>query len=147
MIHLNKLELTRLIEKDGLLPTSIRGRNPKRYRIARLAVVLIPSEIVDEATLREFISKKSYELVKRRILTCVVFSISWAVALVSSIFATHALSKFQIAGHPQSALVDNIILILIILISSIAIFGLTWILAVRSAKKQARKISSEKSSE
>lgn len=145
LLHLNNLELIRLIERDGLLPISIRGRNPKRYKISRLAIVLIPSEIVDKNALRQFISKKSFELMKKRILTCIVLTIAWATILSAGILGTHAFSKFRIEGFPQSAFVDNVLLVLVLCLSSAAILGITWKLAYRARKSKIHEIVSAKS--
>jgi len=142
LIHLTRLESIGLIQKDSLISDSLRGRNPKHYKISKLAVVLIPTEIIDKVSLRQFISKKSFELLKKRIFTSGVIASVWVISLVAAYYLVNRISALVQAGSAISVNFSEVFT-LILALSTAGVFAVTWKLAKRQSKKEIDK--SEKS--
>ena len=82
ILHLGKLETIGLIVRSGSDFSALRGRAPNRYRISKIAILLIPSKISDRALIRNSIIKKSLEIVKKRFLISMTISIMWILSLI-----------------------------------------------------------------
>ncbi len=123
LIHLNRLESMGLIERDTTPSSSLRGRASRHYRISKLAVVLIPTEIVDKVRLRQFLSKKAYDLMKRRLLISALFACSWAIAFWTTI--TFSNVAHLETGPIRSSAVE-LETIIAGALSSLIVFFATW---------------------
>ncbi|HKW04302.1 MAG TPA: winged helix-turn-helix domain-containing protein [Nitrososphaerales archaeon] len=86
--HLGKLEHFGLIESDGIDASSLRGRSAKRYRISKVAVLLIPSQPEDEPRLREQLKRKSIALLRKRMLMSIAAGLVWGGTLFSLLLGT-----------------------------------------------------------
>lgn len=145
--HLGRLEDIGLVEPDGLDTSSLRGRSAKRYRISKVAVLLIPSQPDDEPRLREQLKRKSTALIRKRLLASVFASLAWGLVLFSFILQSEVQhyrssippnsnstsipqTTFEIITHfsPETWLV----LLSLTLASSIAVFFLTRAFALRA---------------
>ena len=127
LIHLGRLESIELIEKDHSVDGSLRGRNPRHFKISRLAVVLIPTEITGNTDTKRFISRKSFELLKKRILVAGSFALAWSLSFVLAFLYYRELSiPMGITQNNGFKEIGLLVFLLELAISSLAIFGLTF---------------------
>lgn len=100
--HLDRLEDIGLVETDGLDTSSLRGRSAKRYRVSKVAVLLIPSQREDEPRLREQLKRKSAMLLRKRLMMSLVASIAWGLIFISVLLESevqHVRSGFPPNGN------------------------------------------------
>ncbi len=84
LVHLDRLVTAGLIEKADSKMPSFRGRKANSYRISRVAVLLMPNETANKLELRKLIQRKSFALLRKRLLSSI--GLSFAVSAV--IFGT-----------------------------------------------------------
>lgn len=82
--HLNRLEDIGLVESDGIDTSSFRGRSAKRYRVSKVAVLLIPSQPEDEPRLREQLKRKSVSIIRKRFFLSIFASLAWGLVFLSA---------------------------------------------------------------
>ena len=105
--HLKNLEKIGLVEKDhdrGLSSDLLRGRTAKKYHICKIAVLLVPNELNNKATIKKIVDREVLKLVRERITVSVSIAIGWAVTfffLLSYLFHT-SLAPFIKSGVTTS---------------------------------------------
>ncbi|MDA4110891.1 MAG: hypothetical protein OK439_00010 [Thaumarchaeota archaeon] len=86
----------------------------------------------------QFISKKSFELLKKRIFTSGVIASVWLISLVAAYYLVNRISALVQAGSAISVNFSEVFT-LILALSTAGVFVVTWKLAKRQSKKEIDK--------
>ncbi|MHB8568558.1 MAG: ArsR/SmtB family transcription factor [Nitrososphaerales archaeon] len=88
ILHLTNLEKTGLIraEKHQHPSLSQRGRSAKSYCISKLAVLLIPNEIVDKRTAQKLLDKEVAKIFKKTLLLSLSAVLGWTIPFFALIY-------------------------------------------------------------
>ena len=94
LLHLNKLEAIGLIVKNGSDFSAIRGRAPRRYKVTKVAILLVPSSSSEYPQNKRAIIKKSAEILKRRFLLH-IFLLASSILISSIIFGEYGTARIN----------------------------------------------------